>query len=165
MSRAGFFGRLALLPWLCALLLACVQPMQIAPGTPAVDVMRALGQPSSRHRLPDGGQRLQYSSQPAGQTVYNVDLDARARVTRVEQALNEMQFGQRIRPNVWTRADVLREYGPPAYTMSVHNFKGTIWVWRYLYGQTWRLLYIDIDPGGVVRGWSNGDENIPDSSF
>ena len=33
-------------------------------------------------------------------------------------------------PAQW-RADVLREYGPPARTMGVHNFDGTIWIWRY----------------------------------
>jgi len=146
----------------CALLLACAHPSQIAPGTPAAEVVRALGQPSGRYPLAGGGERLQYSSQPAGQTVHNVDLDAGGRVVRVEQALNEGLFPQRIRPDVWTRADVLREYGPPARTMGVHNFDGTIWLWRYLDGPTWRLLFIDIDRAGVVRGWSNGDEALPD---
>ena len=87
---------------------------------------------------------------------------AGGRVVRVEQALNEGLFPQRIRPNEWTRDDVLREYGPPARTMGVHNFDGTIWLWRYTDGPTWRLLFIDIDRAGVVRGWSNGDEALPD---
>ena len=166
MSRASA-GRSALrllLPALaCALLLACTQPMSIPAGTPAAEVVRALGQPTGRYPLPGGGARLQYSSQPFGQTVFNVDLDAGGRVLRVEQALNEALYGERIHPNVWTRADVLREYGPPARTMGVHNFVGTIWVWRYVDGTTWRLLFIDIDPGGVVRNWSNGDEDLPDA--
>jgi hypothetical protein len=135
----------------------------MAPGTPAADVVSALGQPTGRYPLADGGQRLQYSNEPAGQTVYNVDLDAGGRVARVEQALREVLFGQRIRPDVWTRDDVLREYGRPARTMGVHNFKGVIWVWRYMDSQTYRLLFIDVDPGGVVRGWSVGDENLPDN--
>jgi hypothetical protein len=144
----------------CALLLAaCAQPWNIAPGTPSSEVVRSLGQPSGRYILPDHGERLQYSSQPFGQTVYNVDVDAVGRVVRAEQALRQELFGQRIHPNEWTRADALLEYGPPARTMQVHNFDGMIWVWRYLDGQTWRLLFIDIDPDGVVRGWSNGDED------
>ena len=85
-----------------------------------------------------------------------------AAMARVEQALSESLFAQRIQPNVWTRPDVLREYGPPARTMGVHNFDGTIWIWRYADGPTWRLLFIDIDRAGVVRGWSNGDEDLPD---
>ena len=67
-----------------------------------------------------------------------------------------------VRVSPRTRAEVLREYGRPARTMGVHSFDGDIWVWRYLDGPTWRLLFIDIDRAGVVRGWSNGDEDLPD---
>ncbi len=61
--------------------------------------------------------------------------------------------------------DVLREFGRPARVQGVHNFKGEIWVWRYADGPTWRLLFIDIDPQGTVRGWSAGDEPLPDADF
>ena len=147
---------------LCALLIGCANPDQIPPGTAAADVVHTLGAPTGRYPLPDGGERLQYSRQPAGQQVFNVDLDAQGRVARVEQALNETLFAQRIQPDRWTQDDVLREYGRPAQTMGVHNFKGVIWVWRYADGPVWRLLYIDIDPGGVVRHYSVGDESLPD---
>jgi hypothetical protein len=152
---------------LAVLLAACafVNPTQIAPGTPRAEVLQALGQPTARYPLPDGGERLQYSRQPAGQAVFNVDLDAQGRLRRAEQVLNESLFAERIRPDVWTRADVLREYGPPARVIGVHNFKGDIGVWRYADGPVWRLLYIDIDPTGVVRRWSNGDENLPDDAM
>ncbi|MFV0681529.1 MAG: hypothetical protein ACK5NW_14810 [Ottowia sp.] len=143
-------------------LVACADPSRVTLGTPAADVLHSVGAPTGRYALSGGGERLQYSSQPSGQTVVNVDVNAAGQVVRVEQALNEGLFGQRIQPNTWTRADVLREYGSPAQVIQVHNFVGHIWVWRYLYGPTWRLLYIDIGPDGVVRGWSNGDENMPD---
>ena len=94
--------------------------------------------------------------------MFNLDLDAQGRVVRVEQALSEARFGQRIQPDRWTREDVLREYGRPAQVTAVHRFDGDIWVWRYLDGPTWRLLFIDIDRAGVVRGWYAGDENLPD---
>lgn len=153
-------GSLALLLGACALF---VDPGRVAPGTPAADVVQQLGRPSGHYPAIDGAaERLQYSFQPAGQQVYNVDLDAAGRVARVEQALSEALFGQRIRTDAWTRDDVLREYGPPARTMGVHNFDGSIWVWRYIDGVTWRLLFIDIDRAGVVRGWSSGDEPLPD---
>ena len=154
--------RAALLAALLALLAACASPARMAPGTPAAEVLHTLGAPTGRYPLPGGGERLQYSMQPAGQTVHNIDLDAQGRVVRVEQALSEALYGQRIQPNVWTRAEVLREYGRPAQTMGVHNFDGDIWIWRYEDGTIWRLLFIDIDRAGVVRGWSNGDENLPD---
>lgn len=154
--------RLGLLATAAALLTACASPAGIAPGTPAAEVLQTLGAPSGRYPMPDGGERLQYSMQPAGQSVFNLDLDAQGRVLRVEQALSEALFGQRIQPDAWTRAEVLREYGRPARVMGVHNFAGDVWVWRYLDGPTWRLLFIDIDRGGIVRGWSNGDEDLPD---
>ena len=141
----------------------CASPGGVAPGSPATELAQRLGPPTARYpATADAGERWQYSHQPAGQQVFNLDLDAQGRVARVEQALNTGLFGQRIQPNHWTRQDVLREYGPPARVEAVHNFDGDIWVWRYLDGPTWRLLYIDIDRAGVVRGWSSGDENLPD---
>ncbi len=150
----------ALLLGACAL---WADPSRVAPGTPAAQVLHALGPPSARYPAEGGaGERLQYSYQPGGQRVVNLDLDAQGRVARVEQALDDALFERRIAPGRWTRPQVLREYGPPARTMGVHNFDGDIWVWRYLQGPTWRLLFIDIDRSGVVRGWSTGDENLPD---
>ena len=145
-----------------AWLAACAMPEKIAPGTPAAEVLQSLGAPTGRYPLPAGGERLQYSRQPSGQQVFNVDLDSQGKVTRVEQVLNEALFAQRIQPDQWTRDDVLREYGAPARTMGVHNFEGVIWVWRYADGPVWRLLYIDVDRGGVVRHYSVGDEPLPD---
>jgi len=139
----------------------CATPARIAPGTPASQIVAALGQPSARYPLPAGGQRLQYSEAPAGHRVYNIDLDAQGRAVRVEQALDETLFTQRIVIDRWTRQDVLREYGPPMRTMAVHNFKGQIWVWRYydiIDGP--RLLYIDVDRGGIVRSYSTVNESL-----
>lgn len=154
--------RPSLLAGLVAVLAACASPGSIAPGTSAAKVIQTLGAPTGRYPAPGGGERLQYSMQPAGQTVHNIDLDAQGRVLRVEQALSEALFGQRIAPDRWTRTEVLREYGRPARVMGVHSFEGDVWVWRYLDGPTWRLLFIDIDRAGIVRGWSNGDEDLPD---
>ena len=160
--RAGFVGAALALVLLggCA---AFTDPSWIKPGTPADEVLQQLGRPSARYPAAAGaGERLQYSYQPAGQRVFNIDLDAQGHVARVEQALSEALYGQRIQPNRWTRAEVLREYGRPARIVGVHNFDGDIWVWRYIDGTIWRLLYIDIDRAGVVRNWSNGDEPMPD---
>lgn len=145
-----------------AILAGCAgNPERIAPGTPRAQVLEALGSPTARYPLADG-ERLQYSMQPAGQLVYNVDLDANGRLVRAEQVLSEALFPQRIVPNRWTQDDILREYGRPARIEGVHNFKGRIWVWRYADGPTWRLLFIDVDPQGIVRGYSVGDEPMPE---
>ena len=156
--------------WTLALAGCASQPEKLPPGMPRAEVLQALGQPTAIYPIGDdwggpamkGGQRLQYSMQPAGQRVYNVDLDASGRLVRAEQALNEGLFPKRILPDRWTQEDVLREYGRPARIEAVHNFNGRIWVWRYADGPIWRLLFIDIDPQGIVRGHSVGDEPMPD---
>ena len=158
-KRAALALTLSLLLGGCAGLL--VNPAHIAPGTLAEQVVATLGQPTARYPLPGGGQRLQYSQEPMGYCVYNVDLDAQGRTVRVEQTLDDALFAQRIAPDHWTREDVLREYGPPMRRMTVHNFDGQIWVWRYyqvIAGP--RQLYIDVDRGGVVRGYSTVDESL-----
>ena len=89
----------------CALF---ADPGRIQPGTPVAEVLAQLGRPSARYPQ-DAGEHLQYSYQPAGQRVFDIDVDAQGRVTRVEQVLDEPLFAQRIQPDRWTRADVLRE--------------------------------------------------------
>jgi hypothetical protein len=44
--------------------------------------------------LPEGGQRLVYSQQPAGQQVYHMDFDARHKLVRVEQVLDTAHFSR-----------------------------------------------------------------------
>jgi hypothetical protein len=140
----------------CAGLFA--DPARIAAGTPVSQIVATLGQPTARYALPSGGQRLQYAAE---RRVYNVDLDAQGRAVRVEQALDERLFAQRIAPGHWTRDDVLREYGPPMRQMTVRNFDGLIFVWRYddVLAEPY-LLYIDVDRGGIVRGYSTVDERL-----
>jgi hypothetical protein len=150
---------------LCLGLAGCAawfaNPAGIAPGTPDQQIIAKFGQPTARYPLPGGGARLQYARGMG--RVYNVDLNAQGQAVQAEQALDEALFANRIIPDHWTREDVQREYGPPTRIMRVHNFDGDIWVWRYndiMDGA--RLLYIDIDPGGIVRGYSVGDDERPD---
>src|SRR5438105_15428851 len=80
----------------------------IAPGTSRDQVLARMGQPTGVVPLPNGGQRLQYSLQPAGQYAWMVDLDAGGRVIGSRQALTAGNF-ERIVPGQWTRADIERE--------------------------------------------------------
>lgn len=135
-----------------ALLAACAGPWQIgrlAPGTPREAVLASLGQPVRTVRLPDGGERLQYSLQPLGQEAWMVDLDAGGRLVRARQVLNANDFN-RIVPGQWTRADVEREFGPPAMVDGVASWNGPILTYR------WReagdmFYWVYLDGNGVVR--------------
>jgi hypothetical protein len=151
------------------LLAACAHPwntMSIAPGTPRDEVIARAGQPTRVVALPNGGQRLQYSLQPLGRYAFMVDLDAGGRVVQSRQVLNEQDFA-RIEPGRWTRADVEREFGPPAQVDGVASWNGPVltYRWRDTAGSD-MFYWIYLDPQGVVQRAHPGMEfiNAPNDS-
>jgi hypothetical protein len=136
---------------------------EIPPGTPRDQVIAKSGPPTRSVRLENGGERLQYSLQPAGQQSWMVDLDASGRVVRVYQALTENNFN-RIQPG-WTAADIEREFGPPGKIDRVSSFNGNVWEYRWqdpLGGNMFYWVYVD--PRGIVTRAHPGMEwiNAPD---
>lgn len=139
-------------------LAGCVSdPARLAPGVSRDQALQQLGAPTAVYALPTG-QRLQYSREPAGWTVTNVDVDASGRVVAVTQALNEALFDRTIKPGVWREADVLRTYGRPFEISQVASFEGVVWAWHYRAINEPRLLYIYIDPQGVVQRYNVADD-------
>ena len=135
------------------LLAACASPyngFNVQPGTPRDAVIARMGQPTAAVPLPNGGQRLQYSLQPFGQYAWMVDLDGAGRVVQARQVLTAADFN-RIQPG-WTRADVEREFGPPALIDGVASWSGPIMTYR------WRdpvgsdmFYFVYLDQQGIVR--------------
>jgi hypothetical protein len=139
-----------------ALVLAgCAVPFGAAgvppPGTPYAEVLAGMGQPSRIVPLPNGGRRLQYSQQPAGQYAWMVDVDASGRVTSARQVLTEPEFN-RIVPGQWTGDDVEREFGPPAWVDAVASWNGPVMTyrWRDLQGAD-MFYWVYLDRQGIVR--------------
>lgn len=150
---------------LAAMLSACAVfgVAEIPPGTPRDQVLAKAGTPTRSVRLADGGERLQYSLQPAGHQAWMVDLDASGRVVRVYQALTDNNF-VRIQPG-WTAADIEREYGPPGKIDRVSSYHGKVWEYRWqdpLGGSMFYWVYVD--PRGIVTRAHPGMEwiNAPD---
>jgi hypothetical protein len=147
--KSGFLALTAAL-----LLAACVTPFGsagITPGMSRDDVLARMGQPRRVVPLSDGGQRLQYSLQPAGQHAWMVDLDAAGRVKGARQVLTERDF-HRIVPDQWTRADIEREFGPPARIDAVASWNGPVLTYRWRDLQNTDMFYwVYLDPQGVVR--------------
>ena len=134
----------------------------VQPGMSRQEVISRAGTPNRVVKLPDGGERLQYSRMPFGQHAWMLDLDASGRMTSLRQVLNERDFN-RIETGRWTRDDVEREYGRPATIDSVVSWKGPIYTYR------WRndadmLYFIYFDDRGVVQRAHPGMEfiNAPD---
>ena len=136
-------------------LAACAHPwnvVDLAPGTPRDEIIARAGQPVRVLPLSDGGQRLQYTLQPFGRYAFMVDLDASARVVRSRQVLTAQEFA-RIEPGTWTRADVEREFGPPAQVDGVASWNGPILMyrWKEIGGGSDMFYYVYLDPQGVVQ--------------
>lgn len=131
-------------------------PSSVTPGTARAQVLANLGAPTATHALASGT-RLQYSLQPLGRQVYNIDLDAAGRVLSVEQVMAQKPF-ERVQADVWKSTDLLREFGRPAEITRVSEFKGDVWTWRFLELNNPRFFHAYVDGQGVVRRWVTMDE-------
>ncbi|AIJ49640.1 membrane protein [Comamonas testosteroni TK102] len=140
-------------------LAGCMVPQWQKPGMPQAEVEKGMGKPTLVVALPDGGQRLVYSQQPAGQQVYHMDFDAQRKLVRVEQVLDTAHFFA-LRNGVDTRDDVYRMFGPPAIVEGVYSFKGDIWTYRFLDNTFGRRAHVHIDPQGVVQKVMFTDESM-----
>lgn len=140
------------------LLSACASnPDAIAAGTNRDVVLATLGQPTAAWPLPRG-ERLQYSNQPWGQQVYNLDFDTSGRVVTAAQVMTQAAFAA-VQIDVWRTQDVLRAFGKPALVGQVHSFDGTIWSYRYAepFGLN-KQFHVFIDSSGLVRRTQVTDE-------
>lgn len=144
---------------LSAALSACIsEPTRLPAGTSRAQALQTLGAPTAIYALPNGVERLQYSRAPMGFEVNNVDVDPAGRVFSVRQELDERLFGSTIQPGVWREADILRTYGRPMDVTQVTSFNGGVWTWRYKAQNARRLLYIYVDPQGLVQYYNVGDD-------
>ena len=144
------------------LLLACIGTLlfgcagnpftgyDVTPGTPRDAVIARMGQPQRVVRLPSG-ERLQYSLQPLGRYAWMVDVDGGGKVVQARQVLNANDFN-RIETGKWTRDDVEREFGRPAWVDGVASWKGPIMTyrWRDLQGSD-MFYWVYLDERNVVQ--------------
>lgn len=146
-----------LLPAALALLLAaCATPTSLAPGTGIDAARQSLGRPTAEIRLADGGSRLQYSGQPMAQSVWNADFDAQGRLRAVRQMMSDEAFLD-VRAGKDTQADVLREFGPPAYVYQYRLANETAFMYRYYtHGGFKAAMFVYFDPAGVVKRTETG---------
>jgi hypothetical protein len=109
-----------------------------------------MGKPTATVALPQGqGTRLQYSGQPGGQYAFMVDIDAAGKVSRARQVLTAEEFA-RINPGQWTREDVVREFGPPAFIERVASWQGDILTYRW-YGFQDMFYWVYLDSSQRVQ--------------
>ena len=109
----------------------------LQPGLATEDeVLRTMGAPAMRWKLPDGGQQLAYPRGPAGYETFMVFVDAGGRLVRIGNVLDMASFA-RIQPGM-TQDEVLQLIGPPQPQWTAY-FKARdelVWEWRYC--DSWR---------------------------
>ena len=150
--------------FLAALLAGCAASpfagANMAPGTPRQQVVERMGPPSRVVRMANGAERLQYSTQPVGRYAWMVDLDSSGRVVASRQVLTADNFN-RIQAGTWTRDDVEREFGPPAFVDAVASWNGPIMTYRWRDNQNSDMFYwVYLDGQNVVRRAHPGMEFV-----
>ena len=136
-------------------------PWSVLPGMVQAQ-LQPLGQPTATYPI-QGGTRWQYSQQPLGRKVYNIDVNASGEVVTVSQSLTQKVFESFV-PGRSTRDDLLREIGPPAEKTTVGRFDGVVWTWRFEEQNGWRVFHAYVDRAGVLVQAYSLDEffNAPD---
>ncbi len=155
--------RKLLLAFFVALLTGCAgNPLSgydMQPGTSRQAVIQRMGQPYRVVTLP-AGERLQYSMQPYGQFAWMVDIDRAGNVVQARQVLTETNFN-RIEPGKWTREDVEREFGRPAWVDGVASWKGPIMTYRWRHADRSDMFYwVYLDERNVVQRAHPGMEYV-----
>ena len=137
------------------LLTGCASdPSRLPTGTSRAQALQQLGQPKATYPLPDGGERLQYSTEPYGYEVNNVDLNAAGKVVAVRSELAAPMVNNPIQIGKWRDADILRTYGKPFQVTHVESFDGTVWSWHIQQNYMPYLFYVYFDPAGVAVRYS-----------
>ena len=153
--------RKLLLIFNAALLAGCagIGGYGIQAGTPRDAVIAQMGSPSRVIPLPTG-ERLQYGAQPYGRETWMVDLDAGGRVVQSRQVLTDGNFN-RIEAGKWTRDDVEREFGRPAWIDSVSSWRGGVMNYRWRDTANSNMFYwVYLDERNVVQRAHPGIEFI-----
>ena len=136
------------------LLMAGCALTPVSPGMTRAEVLAHCGKPSRVLALPTGT-RLQYSGQPAGQSVLVVDLDAADKVLAVRQMMTLAELSK-IAPGTWTRERVESEFGSPASIDRVGSWAGDIMTYRWRDGIQDMYFWVYLDGNNVVQRTGQG---------
>jgi hypothetical protein len=142
------------------LLAACAGygPSGVRPGDSADAVTKAMGAPTARYALPQGGTRLEFARGPFGKHTYMVDLDPQGRVTGWNQVLTEPNF-ESVRDG-WSQDELLTRLGTPSHRRSGGRQGGEVWSYRYdaVFCQWFQVSV----KGGRVSGTGYGPDPLCD---
>jgi hypothetical protein len=137
------------------LLVACAgyaPPKDMHVGSTEAEVVQAMGPPTGRYKLPEGGQRLEFARGPYGVHTYMIDLDSQGRVVKWDQVLDRRYF-EAVSPGM-TSDELLRFIGRPSERQGMFR-NGQIWSWRY-YNNDCLWWQAQLDSQGIVTAAGYG---------
>lgn len=141
---------------LVALLAGCASgsysPGTLAPGATQADATARMGQPTGRHALAGGGERLEFARGPAGRHTFMLDFGSDGKLTRIEQVLTEANF---LQIEVGMSADEVRKrIGRPGRVTLLTRQQHELW-W-YTFDSPFCLVFtVSIDRDGKVAEFGN----------
>ena len=150
---------IALAMGMVALLTGCAYPTQFKPGDSEAQVRTTLGPPSASVPLPDGGQRLTYTTQPMGREAFQLSFDHNGQLVKTEQVLTAERFGA-IPLGHYTVQQLLQDFGPPMEITRVYSFDGQVYTYRLWQDHIKRLAHVHVDRQGVARKLMFTDEPL-----
>lgn len=126
------------------LLGACANMADIPPGASLAQVEAQFGRANYSCPLPDGGQRLVWTTQPMGQQAWGTNVNSTGNTDRVVPILTDQHFNV-LKTGTWTPEQVRCEFGPPAETdmVGLPSTRQIVWSYRYLQSNVWNsLMYV-----------------------
>lgn len=149
--RKSIFSLAAVALWLTGCAFTPVKP-----GMSREQVVASYGTPTRVVAI-GSGTRMQYSSQPAGQSVVMIDLNPAGQVVAVREVMMLKELFK-IVPGEWTREDVEREFGRPASIDRVASWPGEIMTYRWRDTAQDMYFWVYLDAANRVQRTGQGME-------
>lgn len=105
-------------------------PGRLAPGATLDDSVKAMGIPTARSPLPDGGERLEYARGPFGRHTYMLRFDRGGRLVASEQVLTEAHFNT-IQAGMSAEEVIARIGHSTEHRVVGWARRQTVWAYRY----------------------------------
>ncbi|BBO60007.1 hypothetical protein [Mycoavidus sp. B2-EB] len=144
-------------------LAACATPWQNGKfGPDEASAIAKLGQPREVYELPNGSKRLMWHTRPFGEKTTAIDIDADGKISQVRQVLAESEFEQ-AQIGLWTRHDVLTNFGKPLEIAKFPRMQREVWSYRYRDNDVWYVLYhFHFDSNGTLRSTQQTPDPLHD---
>ena len=129
-----------------AVLAGCASVASVKPGTPYQEVVKQFGNPAVSCPAANGGTRMIWTDEPAGEDSWVTTVGSDKRVDGFTQLMQKSNFDV-LREGNWNAGKIRCEFGPPAKAVVFgDNANQVVWEYRYYgTGESYMMLFITLD--------------------